>query len=108
MRPIDGDALIKKAYDEAKGMAEPYDNFGVLVDWLVSKSPTIEPERKKGEWVGAQSYCKHLEEKTGERYAPTGIGNLIYCNRCWQASNRRSDFCPDCGADMRKEGDTNC
>ena len=44
MRTIDGDALIEKAYDEAKGMAEPYDDFGTLVEWLVDKTPTIEPE----------------------------------------------------------------
>lgn len=44
MRTIDGDALIKKAYDEAKGMAEPYDDFGVLVEWLVGKSPPAQPE----------------------------------------------------------------
>jgi hypothetical protein len=44
MRTIDGDVLIEKAYDEAKGMAEPYDDFGVLVEWLVDKSPPIEPE----------------------------------------------------------------
>lgn len=51
MRCIDADALIKKAYDEAKGMAEPYDDFGVLVEWIVGKSPTIEPEpyREEGE-----------------------------------------------------------
>ena len=43
-RLIDADALIEKAYDEAKGMAEPYDDFGTLVEWLVDKVPTIEPE----------------------------------------------------------------
>ena len=48
MRLIDADALIKKAYDEAEGMAEPYDDFGVLVEWIVSKSPTIESEPK---WI---------------------------------------------------------
>ena len=33
-------ALIEKAYDEAKGMAEPYKDFGVMVDWLAGKMPS--------------------------------------------------------------------
>ena len=44
MRMIDADALIKKAHQEAEAMAKPYEDFGVLVEWLVDKTPTIEPE----------------------------------------------------------------
>ena len=58
-------------------------------------------ERPTGKWVGVQEYCKHLEEKTGERYAPTGwLEKLVYCNQCWQANNRHSAYCPNCGAAM--------
>lgn len=89
MRSIDADALIKKAYDEAKGMAEPYDNFGVLVEWLVDKSPTIEPERKKGKWIRA------LDGNDGH----------VRCNKCfkiydWDTQAQYYDFCPKCGAKM--------
>ena len=59
MRAIDGDALIEKAYDEAKGMAEPYDDFGTLVEWLVDKAPTIEPEPK---WIPCSEWLP--ENKT--------------------------------------------
>lgn len=45
---IDGDdlisrkALINKAYEEEKGMAEPFKSeFGVMVDWLASKTPSV-------------------------------------------------------------------
>ena len=69
----------------------------------INATPTADVrENKHGEWVGAVDYCNHLAEKTGERYSPSGIGNMIYCNRCWQASDRKSDFCPNCGADTRK------
>lgn len=37
---ISRQALIAKAYEEAKGMAEPYEDFGILVDWLASKIPS--------------------------------------------------------------------
>lgn len=60
-------------------------------------------ERPTGKWVGGQEYCKHLEEKTGERYAPTGLGKLVYCNQCWQANDRHSAYCPNCGSRMGGE-----
>lgn len=38
-RLIDANALVRKAYKEAQGMTN--NNFGVEVEWLVDKSPTI-------------------------------------------------------------------
>ena len=55
-------------------------------------------DRPTGKWVGAREFCQHLEEVTGEKYQVTGIGNMIYCNQCWQASRRRSKYCPNCGS----------
>lgn len=70
MRLIDGDALIKKAYDEAKGMAEPYDNFGVLVEWLVDKSPTIELDfRGVNAGRGSANYCPNCGARMEESNA---------------------------------------
>ena len=81
------------------------------IHWFVSAEgaikalealPSAEPERKSGHWVGCQEYCNHLTEQTGEKYITTGIENMIYCDQCWQANGRKSDFCPNCGADMRE------
>lgn len=88
-RLIDADALIKKAYDEAKGMAEPYDDFGVLVEWLVNKSPTIEPERKKGKWI-EEPNCYYRCSRCSSHY-PSILGYMDY------------KYCPNCGADMKGE-----
>ena len=63
--------------------------------------PSAHPERQKGEWVGVVEYCKHLEEETGERYQPSGMGDTIYCNKCWCGADKKSDFCPNCGSDNR-------
>ena len=97
MRCINADALIKKAYDEAKGMAEPYDDFGVFVEWLVDKSPTIEPERKTGKWnfIGNQMFeCSEC-------------GTCYTQSQFYQMRVRISDtefpkFCPNCGAKMEE------
>ena len=59
MRLIDADALIQKANYEADGMTEPFKSqIGVLVEWLVDKTPTIEPERKTGKWI-VLKHTKH-------------------------------------------------
>ena len=45
--------------------------------------PSAEPERKKGEW--------------------DDIGGVLRygCQFCHHAQERKSNFCPNCGADMR-------
>ena len=59
----------------------------------VKEQPTIEPERKPGEWIYD--------------------GDCYICTQCksafnWWADSQTSNFCPNCGADMRdKEGANN-
>lgn len=60
-------------------------------------------KRKTGKWVGAIEYCEHLEETTGERYQPSSLAGMIYCNQCWTVSDRRSNYCRECGAKMEVE-----
>ena len=64
---------------------------------MVADAPTIEPERKKGKWVDGWR-CKH----DGTRY---------WYRQCDQCLHERDDcdtekdtnYCPNCGADMRGE-----
>ena len=47
---IDTETLIKKAYEEAEGMAEPFkSSFGALVEWLVEKTTGKETSGKEKE-----------------------------------------------------------
>ena len=100
MRLIDGDALMKKlgiAYDcrECDKDKSPYCTWkpdAVDVCQIINDAPTIE-ERKKGKWIPVMN----------------GRGGHC-CNRCngYAPSYRNgdehlSDFCPNCGADMRGE-----
>ncbi len=87
---IDGDALIEKAHHEAQGMSKPFkEQFGVLVEWLVEKTPTIEPERKKGKWI----------------IVTDNRGQHAECQFCgeWKY-HQGQNFCGECGAKM-EEGD---
>jgi len=65
-------ALIEKAYEEAKHMAEPYEDFGVLVEWLAEKTPSAQPN----------SFTV-IDKKTGHApdYEKLGIEyKLCYCD----------------------------
>lgn len=87
-RLIDADALIKKAHHEAKGMEKSHEDFGVLVEWLVDKTPTIEPERKKGKWIMHQDGSGTCDQCRIRQIA-------IWDFDGWQ------NFCGHCGADMQ-------
>ena len=97
MRTIDADALTTWIKESQK-MTSKVKAILCYIETMPSQN------KPTGKWVSAREFCQHLEEVTGEKYQVTGIENMIYCNQCWQASRRRSKYCPDCGARMR--GDT--
>ena len=82
MRLIDADALMPNA--EYKG------RYDVVTAYDIANAPTVELEpRKKGKWIFATHY-------------PTGIGCYI-CSECGsKMDSMYPNFCPNCGADMRK------
>lgn len=84
MRLIDKDALINI-------FSHYYGNDKIEVDEVIEwidEQPTIE-ERKTGEWID-------------ETFKPWGLVYHPYkCNQCGEHSEADSNFCPNCGADMR-------
>ena len=78
----------EEVYDCLKGIAEdttsldPYS----LADIIVNKSKPYE-ERPHGKWIN--------ETKI------TDMRMFFRCSRCNAYNDKRSNFCPDCGADMR-------
>lgn len=63
---------------------------------LLQNAPTIEPERKKGKWLHKSKQLAALN--TAWWY------ECLICG--YHAFNgMRTDFCPNCGADMRGEQD---
>lgn len=76
---------------------------------LLQNAPTIEPERKKGKWIPVDSYSAF----GGDEATWMAHGNPVafyYCSVCKEQAyagedgeSLITDFCPNCGADMRKE-----
>ena len=89
MRLIDAD-FLKEWVGEYLSVFKKYDKSEVK--GFADHAPTIEP--KRGEWVLSSD---------GNGY----IGNPVYkCTVCgWWDEQAPYNFCPNCGADMRKESE---
>lgn len=85
MRLIDADAL-KKEVDNFpncyNGWSDTYDKAYII--GAIDEAPTIEP--KRGKWIWDEQ-----------------ILGLV-CSECKELGVERSNFCPNCGADMRSKG----
>lgn len=114
---IDRQAAIRRYCGEHCG-CEPQDcGLTMLQDGsgdcdfvrFLKEEPSAEPERKKGHWVPVDS----LSAFGGDESAWISRGNPIafyYCSECKEQAyagedgeSLLTDFCPDCGADMRGE-----
>lgn len=94
MRLIDADNFGNRMYHEVfeKDSEDQMWDSGCwmrykLFERVLREQPTIEPERKKGQWKGTQT---------------------VECSECghlYPAFMRLERYCPNCGADMRGEKD---
>lgn len=96
MRLIDADAFkeyMRKALEETRGCYPDNGEWAEAVTEQfcedIDDQPTVEPERKKGEWL------------------PDGKFGFWVCSSCKfpseaSAANLLYKYCPVCGADMRK------
>ena len=83
-RYIDADALIARAFQDSERM---------YLESVVKHTPSIDIEPKRGEWVNARD----------------GVSDHVKCTNCFRTYYlgivENYNFCPNCGADMRKESE---
>ena len=80
---------IREASADTTGYNEGFaDGLDFCISFI-STLPSTEPERKQGEWIEKCSY--------------DGMRNYYYCTLCGVRNDWKSNFCPHCGVDMRKE-----
>ena len=99
MRLIDADALIEQMEEDMEHMEEPLAKMftGAAIS-DIKHAPTIEPERKTGRWIPDDSELGIKCNKCGKsfsEYINAGTGYVFLMEI--------PNFCPNCGADMRKE-----
>lgn len=95
MRLIDADAL-KKEFPKDTDWEYPV-NTHCHVCEIIDSQPTIEPERKTGKWI------EHHEPYTWMGYTYWSCSNCGFECGYDKVIRFKTDFCPNCGADMRGE-----
>ena len=90
IREFDADALKKEVEKESNHDGSyGYMDAKSIVD-LIEDAPTIEPERKKGKWIGRSEDERNPIVR-------------IECSECGEALSWKANYYPNCGADMRGE-----
>ena len=85
MRLIDADALVEAVKDYPYG-------FRGMIECDIAKQPTIEP--KKGKWTAV-----FID------YTDGTIGSRCECPFCKEQQLTWTNYCPNCGADMRERSE---
>lgn len=115
MRLIDADAMIERHCEcckkEIRECCKTDPVCGSLM-WL-AEAPTVDPEslRPKGQWIVNRRHTVSKNPYLDDNYHIDVI--CSECSFCIQAENASFDFpepiktnyCPNCGADMRGEED---
>ena len=87
------------------------EEYGSAVQEVINGLPSAQPERKKGRWIPVDSYSAF----GGDEATWMAHGNPVafyYCSECKEQAyagedgeSLLTDYCPNCGADMRDEQD---
>lgn len=132
MRLIDADKLKEHKFltpdaEEAKKWL-PAETQGYQLGWndcidtIVDNAPTVDTYTeddvqyaiKEGHQVGYEMAKAKFERPHGEWFITDSYPHRVYCNKCfktyaqenwevWKEGSLPRNFCPNCGADMRKE-----
>lgn len=88
---IETDELIEYIVNRYRTTCEAESYKDACCDILekINSMPIIEPQRKKGKWkLMDDGYCA-----------------FFVCSQCGKVNNYKSNFCPNCGTNMKGEQD---
>lgn len=90
--------LITEEYT-AGGFTD-YSNYSNLWDGVDDIPAADVQPVKYGRWIGIYEWAKMHDSR------PIGMCTYFWCSECQTAQEKKSNFCPNCGA--RMNGDTEC
>lgn len=91
---MNNDLISRKALKREFGYTDEWYK-GRTVCAIIDNAPTV--EQPKGKWISHYDYCS----KHG--VLPSSLIAFWWCEQCEQAVEQPTNFCPNCGADMRGE-----
>lgn len=109
MRLIDADAFRREIDNHWPFTKEEQSKHGIAdmakstLLCVLNQMPTVQPERKKGTWI---QKSKPMEFSTVWWYECSECGDKPPRDR-YGNPDYLSNYCPNCGADMRGEKDGN-
>jgi len=103
---MNNDLISRSALKEE--FAKHEDRKGYLIgDWedIIDNAPTVEPTfREVVAYECGQKLVERPQGKWTEHYDSSDGFTWLTCSRCmFKAYEDDYNFCPNCGADMRKE-----
>jgi rRNA maturation endonuclease Nob1 len=82
--------------DYVDGARDEYDD---ILRIICSMQTTDIQSVKLGKWINQYEFCR----KNG--YIASGMGLYYWCSNCGKAEQKKSDYCPNCGAQMDLGGE---
>lgn len=83
-------------YFQTQNLDDAYDYGWYSLQKCIEQLPSA-PEPKTGKWLSHYEYCKK------HKLLPSGSVAFWWCDQCEQGVEHPTNFCPNCGADMREE-----
>lgn len=75
-------------------------NSSTLLDVIDRTTPADVEPVIHGRWIGIYEWAKMHDSR------PSGMCTYFWCSECQTAQEKKSNFCPNCGAKM--DEDTKC
>jgi hypothetical protein len=110
MRLIDADALKEKFKERSYWTYTHEYGDAIPIGWIMSgidNAPTVEPDMDFAKECYANGYEDGKNERPQGEWIntrPPEMSDNIVCSLCGYDSIASFNYCPNCGADMRKGG----
>ena len=90
--------VYENEYPTASGDFDEYASHDVPNVLRNMKVADVQPV-KRGRWIDIYEWAK-MHDST-----PSGMCTYYWCSECQKEQEKKSNFCPNCGARMIKDGD---